>query len=565
MTRTVDLDYPHILDVIEPCLIEGRTESHSFLVWYLRHYFRLDATESLDTVCDGPDDKGIDGIYVDENLESIVIYQCKLVQNPTKTLGDRVLREFVGTLAQFQNPSQIADIVRTTTNHELARLLKSTDVATKVSNGYAVRGQLVTNIAIDQNGLNYLAGQEQLSVADKSELVAAYVPAERTPPVEEPASFDVFGYDCAAYRIADAQVLIAPLKGSDLIRLDGIVTQELFASNVRGSLGRTKVNRDIGASIDDPREHKNFLLYHNGLTILCEHVDRIADTITISGYSVVNGCQSLTSLYDHRKRVSDDLRIMVRLIELAPDSALADQITHHSNNQNPINARDLQSNSMIQRRLQTEFNTRYGGKVFYRIKRGERSDQAIAVIENDEAGRLLLAFDLRQPWSCHQTYKILDELHSAIFARPEVSADRIYAVAIIYWTVQQAIDNVEDRLFSSYRLTRYLLMFLVKEALWLDNYGKQFCQDPGRFLSQENGDERIAACCRRLVDDIIIDLNAEVRERKDSDAPFDYKRELKSPNAVRSLSRSIITQYQKSIARTRVNAFEVEWHNSHPA
>ncbi len=34
---------------------------------------------------------------------------------------------------------------------------------------------------------------------------------------------------------------------------------------------------------------------------------------------------------------------MVRLIELAPDSALADQITHHSNNQNPINARDLQS------------------------------------------------------------------------------------------------------------------------------------------------------------------------------------------------------------------------------
>ncbi len=62
---------------------------------------------------------------------------------------------------------------------------------------------------------------------------------------------------------------------------------------------------------------------------------------------------------------------------------------------------------MIQRRLQTEFNASYGGSVFYRIKRGERSNQAATVIENDEAGRLLLAFDLRQPWSCHQTYKIL--------------------------------------------------------------------------------------------------------------------------------------------------------------
>lgn len=150
-------------------------------------------------------------------------------------------------------------------------------------------------------------------------------------------------------------------------------------------------------------------------------------------------------------------------------------------------------------------------------------------------------------------------MHSAIFARPEVNADRIYAVAIINWVLLEVIENIEDRLFASYRLTRYLLLFLVREALWLDAYGKKFCQNPGGFLSQKSGQERIRTCCRRVVDDIVIDLNAEVRERKDSDNPLDYKRELKSPNAVRSLARNVITQYQKSISRTRVNSFEKEW------
>ena len=384
---------------------------------------------------------------------------------------------------------------------------------------------------------------------------------ERTRPVATAVSFDIFGYDCAEYQVADAKILMAPLKGSELIGLGGIVSQELFARNVRGSLGRTKVNKDIGTSIDDPAEHKNFLLYHNGLTILCEQANMNSDKITISGYSVVNGCQSLTSLYDHRSNVTDDLRIMVRLIELPPDHELAEKVTHHSNNQNRINARDLQSNSIVQRRLQNEFSSNYPREVFYRIKRGEPS-LATQVVDNDEAGRLLLAFDLKQPWVCHQTYKILDELHADIFARPEVNADRILAIVTIREVISSIMDDVEDQLLASYRLTQYLLLFLVREALELDRLGKEFCQDPGRFLSRPRGRERIRACCARVAADIVIDLNAEVKDRRESENPLDYKRELKSPSAVRELSRSIIPQYQKAVSRNRANSFGKEWEDS---
>lgn len=513
-------------------------------------------------MCDGRDDKGIDGIYVDENLEVVDVFQCRLVQNPSRTLGDTQLKEFIGTLMQLSDPKKINEIAATTGNTELANLLTSCNVSKKVEDGFAVRGIFITNIQRDQNATAYLQDKDhKLRLFDKHVLEASYIPIGPTAPVDTPVSFDVFGYDCAEYQIADVKVIFAPLKGSELIRLDGLASRELFAWNVRGSLGKTKVNKDIGRSIDDATEHKNFLLYHNGLTILCEQLDKDADKINISGYSVVNGCQSLTSLYDHRSKITDDLRTLARLIKLPPEHELAEKITHHSNNQNPINARDLQSNSTIQRRLQNEFVTQYAGQVFYRIKRGE-PEQASQVIDNDEAGRLLLAFDLKQPWTCHQSYKILDELHSEIFARPEVNAHRIIAVADIHSCIIESLADIENRLLASYRLTQYFLLYLVRQALELDHTGKDFCSNPYQFISQTDGRARVLRCTERIIKDIIIDLNAEVREREEAGKGFDYKRELKSPNAVRELYRSIIPQYQKAVSRGRATSFGKEWTDS---
>lgn len=559
----VELDYPGLLGTISAELVPGRTESHSLLLWFLKNYYRLDEIEATDAVCDGQDDKGIDGIYVDDNLESIDVFQCKIVQNPAKKLGDTQLKEFVGTLAQLRDSRNIEEIVSSTTNVELARLLESENVSKKIQEGYGVRGIFVTNIARDNNASLFLDGLDDVRLFDKSELEASYIHAGPTAPVGRPVTFDVFGFDCSEYQIGDARVLIAPLKAGELLTLDGISSNELFAWNVRGSLGRTKVNKDIGRSIDNVDEHKNFLLFHNGLTLLCEKVERDEDKIQISGYSVVNGCQSLTSLFDHRDKVTEELRLLARLIELPPGNEMAEKITHHSNNQNPINARDLQSNSTIQRRLQNEFVQVFGQEIVYRIKRGEADGPGVT-IDNDEAGRLLLAFDLKEPWTCHQSYKILDELHGGIYARPEVTADRIYAVHLIEESVVSNVDGLEDKLFSTYRLTRYFLLYLIRLALEGDKIGRIFCEDPGKFLRDPDGAARIISAFSAVVRDLIIDLNAEIRDRKESNQVFDFKRELKSPNAVRELAKSIIPQYQKAVTRDRAMSFGGEWESSSP-
>ena len=256
--------------------------------------------------------------------------------------------------------------------------------------------------------------------------------------------------------------------------------------------------------------------------------------------------------------MSDDLRILARLIELPPDSELAGKITHHSNNQNPIYARDLQSNSALQRRLQNEFESKFRGKVFYRIKRGEQTTLP-ELIDNEDAARILLAFDLDNPWTCHQTYKLFDELHSDIFARPEVTAERIYVLNIIYDVVTETITGLEHKQMARYRLTRYLLLYLLKRALELDEIGKSFIRSPESFLHEPNGEERIRNSVSRVLQDLIIDLNAELRDREQADNPIDYKRELKSPRAVRDIEKGILPQYQKAVSRGRATSFGQEW------
>jgi hypothetical protein len=141
-------------------------------------------------------------------------------------------------------------------------------------------------------------------------------------PSREASPFDVPDERRSAYRIGGVKVVVAALRATDLMKLDGIANGALFAWNVRQTLGRTKVNKQIAASIEDQAEHANFLLYHNGLTVICERITLKGNRITISGYMVVNGCQSLTTLYGHRDKVTNELHLLARLIELHPDDPL---------------------------------------------------------------------------------------------------------------------------------------------------------------------------------------------------------------------------------------------------
>lgn len=554
----LDLSYPAIVSLLSNHLQTGRTESRAFLSWFLEHYYRLDLESAQDAVCDGHDDKGIDGIYVNHDLERIDVFQAKLYQNTNRTLGDVALKEFAGALEQLKTPDGITHVETETTNLELRGLIRASELAKLVSQGFEVRGVFVTNTSQDANAESYLKNRGDIQVFDSSYINENWVPPGQSTPVDGHIDFHLDGLGHIIYKTPEAEVYIVSLLASELVQMSGLESQELFAWNVRQALGKTKVNKSIADSVREPSEHKNFLLYHNGLTILTEEAAVNGDLLSIDKYTVVNGCQSLSTLYENRAKISSELRLLARVIKLPPEAELAVRITHHSNNQNAINARDLQSNSVIQRRLQQEFVSVFGSSVGYEIKRGQDTGCGVS-ISNEYAGKLLLAFDLEQPWSCHQSYKLFDELHSSIFGRPEANARRISMIHAIYRAIEDGLTQLDDQLLATYNLTPYFVLYLVKDALKNDSMGSQFADDPTAALDRL-GVDGVSEMIKPMVDDLIVDFNAEVNDRKElPDAGFDYKRELKSPTAARKLKSGIIPNYIKAIRRGRATSFSDEY------
>lgn len=555
----LDLTYPAIINLFGKHNIQGRTESRAFLGWFLEHYFRLDQLHVEDSICDGSDDKGVDGLYVDETLEVIYVFQTKLFQNENKTLGDSALREFGGTLGQFDSEAGVNHLAENTGNVELQHLLVAESVAKKVAQGYEVHGVFITSVLLDSNGAAYCASHSHLTVYDSQRLHSDWLPLGDTKPAQKSVTFHLDGLGHIEYRTPSATVYVVSLKGTELVELGGIDNQALFAWNVRQSLGRTKVNKAIAENVAEVSEHKNFMLYHNGLTILATDVqfDAEQDVLQMDHYSVVNGAQSLTTLFEKKGAITEELRLLARVVNLDPATDLAAMITRNSNNQNSIGPRDLQSNSTIQKRLKEDFRRSFGSEFWYEIKRGEQID-AGRTITNEQAARVLLAFDLEQPWSCHQAYRYFDDLHSEIFGRPVVTAERIVALIAVWDAVLASLTKLDNQLVANYSVTPFFVIYLVRQALQLEQLGKEFCQHPGRFV-RESGFGAVRDAVRAVADDLIIDLNAELSEREESGKPFDHKRELKSISAVRLLRGQIIPGYQKALNRHRTSSFSDEW------
>ena len=558
----INLDYTDLVQAIQPYKISGREEASAFLSWFLVNIYRLDIIEVQDIVCDGRGDKGIDGIYVNENEECIDIFQAKTVQNSSKTLGDTQLKEFAGSLNQLETVEGLDSMILTTGNTQLKNLL----IAYKelfISSKYIIRGIFITNAIKDSNAESFLQATSQtipLKVWDKPLIAKMYVPSEKAIPATSEIAFDVFGFDYVEYNVGNtAKVVIAPVSAIDLVQMEGIENQQLFDLNLRKDLEKTKVNKDIAKSISNSSEHSNFLLYHNGITIICDRLDTSEkDKVKLQGYSVVNGCQTVSSLYRNRDKVTQDLRVLTRIIQVGFEQVeLVSKITYNSNNQNGIKARDFRSNTKTQLRIQQDINQDYSN-YFYDIKRGDDSEQRI-VIENTLAGQILLAFDLKRPWAVQRYSKIFDDLHQEIFARPEVTGGRIVVLFDLYKEIEKDLIKIEPSLFSGYQITKFFLLYLLSEVLADDEVGKAFCKKPESFYQDSNQKINLLKCIHTILGDLIIDLNGEFKEA--GGEKFDFKATFKAPNLLRSLTNKVIASHKKLIARERAESFSQLWHS----
>jgi hypothetical protein len=439
----------------------------------------------------------------------------------------------------------------------VAALAKRLDLVNKIST-HELRGEFISNVDADNNGEDFLKSVPNIIFVGKAALESTYISDTRDVPVHAPVTFDIGGFHVTEYSVdAKTKVVIAPIKATELINLSGIADQSIFAYNVRGPLGKTQVNKDIVTSIKDKARHKLFPLFHNGITVIANELELNISSGTLSArdYFVVNGCQSLTAIFENKDRLTDDLRLLTKFIKMEPSSGLAKQVTEFSNNQNGVKARDFMANNLMQIRLQNEFLKDYDGQYSFQIKRGEAKGTG-AAISNEDAGLLLMAFDLKEPWGTHRKYQVFEDKYADLFGRKEVTADRIVLCQVIAEAIDEALPSIENRLVARYLLTRYLILYAIRVILESDHLAPEILGNPRRFVRTQKARDHFRECVRKVVGDLVIDLNAEVKEYGED---FDYRDKLRDATWVAELSKKVVTDHLKLVKRRRIQSFEEEW------
>lgn len=224
----------------------------------------------------------------------------------------------------------------------------------------------------------------------------------------------------------------------------------LFDLNLRYEIRNSSVNGEIVNSLRTHRNRKNFHHYNNGLIIVCQHYTVREDDIRITNAQVINGLQTVKSIYNavttKEVDLSDldkDCRVQVKVIRNEQPNFVA-EVVQATNNQNPMAPRNLKSNAREQKLLRREFSS-VESKWFFQVKQGEWESltqeggrffkEAVGyppsefrpdpnrkrgrVLDNQDAAKAWLAFIGFSDWAGDRTthYFAKEEIYDVAFRR----------------------------------------------------------------------------------------------------------------------------------------------------
>ena len=532
-----------------------RQERASFLAWFLINYFKLEEDTALDMICDSPNDKGIDGIYVDEINEEIYIFQSKYSPNHQSDQGDNDLRNFIGSRSWFLSKENILSLDNSLASAELKSLIKRLDVYDRIEKKYELYCVFVTNKKFNIDAKEFLGVVgPNFEAYDFKRMYDEYIYTGKDLPVIDEFEFPIDNQKLI-HGTTDGKnkYFMFPAKVKSLTQLRGIQDKTLFTKNVRYSLGRTRVNRDIKKTIQNTDEHKNVFLYHNGITLICQTTEQDDSHLKIINYSVVNGCQSTVTFYENKNYLSDDLEILVKVIETGDEENLARKITYYTNNQNSISLKDLKSNDKIQQDIQEDFFRKFNNTILYKIKRGDEETNFDSVIHNDFAAQLITSFYLKEPHTTHQKTKIFSDNYNSIFNR-RINAIYIFLLNCMYEGINNNINLVEHDGIKNYGTTRFFFLYTFRLILEQDPLGELLIDAPSDFYQQYPDDLRIKF--GKLFRVIVHDFNYSIKEIVEKEPYFDYKNELRNFQKVKELAEKLLVDYKKSVTRHSEDSFE---------
>jgi hypothetical protein len=419
-----------MLDRIRREILQGYYQEHypndgqRFLAWYLRNIHLCDPVEARYDITDGPDDRQIDAIHIDDDTQTAYVIQGKFLG--ADTVGGEPLREVLSSWAQLRDLVHLQEIGNERLQCKLA------DLAAVLDDDYEVAFELITTATLTEHAQTDLATFQRLlaesddltasiNVVDSQELKRRYELAldQENPVLTHCVHLE--GGKWLDLTIGGTRAVFAAVQLRDCLDFPGIKDGTLFRKNVRQSLGLSNpVNKGIRATIYGDK-HRDFLFFHNGITAICNRMALSAQgSLQLQGLSVVNGCQSLHTVLSCSERVKqiDDTYVMFRFYEI-PQRERADRISISTNSQSAVKPRDLRSNDKRVISLKRAFEQRYPHGCFV-TKRGEAAPadrDTTQVLDLSDLGKYLISWHSQRPNAAYSETKIFDKYFEQLFRR----------------------------------------------------------------------------------------------------------------------------------------------------
>lgn len=413
----------------------------------------------LEDVVDGTDDKQIDVISIDERasgLEAdILILQAKnqtsFPTNHLTLMGNGlgwVFEQPKPDYHRLKNPPLVRKIdeVRSlraklgTSNLHLRAFFVTKGDTTKLSADFRQELQQIRakfgRAGFGSFGFDILGASELVDYLEAKEKARQKIDDSLQ------IKYDLHVPSYINYSAAGVRGLICSVPAKEIARLvTGDRENFIFDLNVRRFYGveKGRVNPDIAATCASPTESSLFWFFNNGITIICEAGEVIADVeapkLKLTNVQIVNGCQTsmtLQSMYAAGK-LNDDVDVLVKAF-ITKDPDFANRIVLTTNNQNAISSRDLWANDSTQQDYQRAFRELYD--FHYERKQNEFKTvspaQSRRLVSNERVGQAFLAVVKKRPTTARtQKYRIWQQdMYREVF--PNTSVERHLLAFLIY-------------------------------------------------------------------------------------------------------------------------------------
>lgn len=382
--------------------------------------------------------------------------------------------------------------------------------------------------------------------------------------------------DCAVlpkvHNIDEAYIGIVKCK--EFIKLitndDGAILSNLFEDNVRYFQGHNIINAEIQATLRNPKKQEEFSILNNGVTIVSKEMRRMGNSFTLSGFQVINGCQTSFVLYENRAKLSDQSCIVLKIIS-TNDKNITDSIVKTTNRQTPVLNEAFETLRDFHKNLELTYESYDKEHRLYYERRSKQYDSSEInknkIISFPFQTSAYVAVFLAEPHSTHRYYgELLKAYSKRIYNDNDVLEQ--YCMASMYvYVVDSYLKHNEQ--FSIYRKYKYHVALMLRHLANGDPLPestskkmKRYCEMLYEKISDEHWvQDNIQRSCS-IIDAVIQDGHVLGKDGNDITRTKEFTNKILERIGLDSSSLRNTPQLPDLKKNVKVKCKVINWNNS---